>query len=285
MAKFFGLFNYEKEGPGVSKDEVPKRGIFAFFETFFSFFWKLVVADCWYVLLSLPIISGLGCCGITNVVRSVCQKKHSFGTSDFFDTIKKNWKQGLAAGIINLIFDALIMLAGWYYFSGMMGTKQTFSLYSLGFAAILFAALVFAMMKFYLWNLIITFKFKLSTAYKNSFKLAFAGMKRTLIIIAGLVPFYALTALLFYLASAIPFVSILISLITLFVFPVFRMYLIQYNVFPVIRKFIIDPYYALRPDDDIELRKNLGVYEEPEDDDEDDEDTVFVDRTVKKEDE
>ena len=30
----------------------------------------------------------------------------------------------------------------------------------------------------------------------------------------------------------------------------------------VIKKFMIDPYYTEHPDDDIELRRRLGVYED-----------------------
>ena len=30
MAGFFGLFNYEKEGPGISKDAPKKKPFFAF---------------------------------------------------------------------------------------------------------------------------------------------------------------------------------------------------------------------------------------------------------------
>ena len=33
MAGFFGLFNYEKEGPGISKNAPKKKGFIVFFET------------------------------------------------------------------------------------------------------------------------------------------------------------------------------------------------------------------------------------------------------------
>ena len=48
-------------------------------------------------------------------------------------------------------------------------------------------------------------------------------------------------------------------LIYILFFPSFRYLLIQYCTFPSIKKYIIDPYYAEHPDDDIEKRHNLGI--------------------------
>ena len=42
MAGFFGLFNYEKEGPGIRKDAPRKKTFIVFFETFFRNFWKFI---------------------------------------------------------------------------------------------------------------------------------------------------------------------------------------------------------------------------------------------------
>mgnify|MGYP002513426451 CR=1 FL=1 len=94
MAGFFGLFNYEKEGPGISKNAPKKKTFIVFFETFFRNFWKFITINLVYVIISLPqITSGLASAGFTHVARNTARDKHSFGLSDFFDTIKKNWKQ------------------------------------------------------------------------------------------------------------------------------------------------------------------------------------------------
>ena len=45
MAGFFGLFNYEKEGPGISKNAPKKKTFIVFFETFFRNFWKFIVIN------------------------------------------------------------------------------------------------------------------------------------------------------------------------------------------------------------------------------------------------
>ena len=94
MAGFFGLFNYEKEGPGISKNAPKKKTFLIFFETFFRNFWKFMPINLVYSLISVPVITGgFASVGITHVARNTARDKHSFGLSDFFDTIKKNWKQ------------------------------------------------------------------------------------------------------------------------------------------------------------------------------------------------
>ena len=61
-------------------------------------------------------------------------------------------------------------------------------------------------------------------------------------------------------------IELLIALLTL---PAFRFLLIQFCTFGSIKKYIIDPYYAEHPDDDIEKRRNLGL-EVPDDNEYDD---------------
>ncbi len=53
-----GLFNsYLKEGPGVDKNAPKKKGIFLFFEIYFRKFFKLIKANCIYLLESIPFLA------------------------------------------------------------------------------------------------------------------------------------------------------------------------------------------------------------------------------------
>ncbi|MDD2637225.1 MAG: DUF624 domain-containing protein [Bacteroidales bacterium] len=56
MAGFFGLFDYTKPGPGVSKDEPRRKGIFLFFELFFRKFWNLVKMNLLFLVFNIPAI-------------------------------------------------------------------------------------------------------------------------------------------------------------------------------------------------------------------------------------
>ena len=51
MAGFFGLFDYEKEGPGISKNAPKKKTFIVFFETFFRNFWKFININLVYLIV------------------------------------------------------------------------------------------------------------------------------------------------------------------------------------------------------------------------------------------
>lgn len=277
MAGFFGLFNYEKEGPGISKNAPRKKTFFVFFETFFRNFWKFITINLVYSIISIPLLTnGLAAVGLTNVTRNTARDKHSFGLSDFFETIKKNWKQALPAGIINTLVYALLFF-DLVYFSGMENGTAS-AIFTGGILSIL---LIFTIMNFYIWTLMITFNFTLKQIYKNSFKFVFINFKNNLI--ALLVPALILgifVGIMFLLGNYWIHVLLIEFFILLITFPGFQYLLIQYCTFPSIKKYIIDPYYEEHPDEDIEKRRNLGLEVEedkPQTEDGEDEETVFED--------
>lgn len=256
MAGFFGLFNYDKVGPGIAKDAPKKKTFFVFFETFFRNFWKFITINIVYYLISLPIITnGLASAGLTNVTRNIARDKHSFGLSEFFETIKKNWKQSLACGIINTVVYTLIIFDIYFF------TLQESSLFSTICLGISFAVFfVFTIMNFYIWTLIITFKFNLKAIYRNSFKFVFINLKGNLICFFGTVIVYAIyIGILYLLAKYYVFAIITEIAIFILTYPAFKYLMVQFCVFPSIKKYIIDPYYKEHPDEDIEKRQRLGL--------------------------
>ena len=284
MAGFFGLFNYEKEGPGISKNGPKKKTFIVFFETFFRNIWKFIPINLVYSLISIPVITnGIASVGLTNVARNTARDKHSFGLSDFFETIKKNFKQSLIAGIINIFAYALIFFAAWFYYS----SKGAFATIGLGITFAMF--FVFTVMNFFLWTLIITFDFTLKQAYKNSFKFVFINMKHNLLCILVNLLIIAINVGILFLAQGYWLIALMIEgVIFLLTYPAFNALLIQFGTFPAIKKFIIDPYYAEHPDLDIEKRRSLGLEvetkpkkkentENGEETDEEDSDVIFED--------
>ncbi len=282
MAGFFGLFNYDKEGPGVPKDGPKKKTFIVFFEIFFRNFWKFIPINLVYWLITLPLLSnGLANVGLTNVARNTARDKHSFGLSDFFETIKKNWKQALFAGIINtIIFALLIFDVGFFW-----GIKGTYGIICTGVSLALLTT--FTIMNYYLWTLIITFNYTLKQAYTNSFKLAFLNFKYSFLCLLINVVIFALGFIIpiFWLQKISFYVILVELLLLLLVYPGFNAMLIQFCTFPCIKKFIIDPYYKEHPDEDIEKRRRLGLdiegdKEAPTEDNpenEDDSEAVFED--------
>lgn len=256
MAGFFGLFNYDKEGPGVEKNAPQKIGFIRFFELFFKNFWKLAVNSIWYWLLTILILpAGLAAAGMTNITRNMAVDTHSFGTSDFFETVKKNWKQALPAGIINMV------VVGFFAFDIYFFTKFTVAeLKVIGLAICFTVLMIFLVMRYYVWVVLITFKLPLKQIYQNSFKLTLIGFKRNIFVLLGMLAMYGLCYGLGVIDAGIT--QFLFLIIVIFVLPGFRFLLIQFNVFENIKKYMIEPYYKEHPDEDIELRRRLGVYKE-----------------------
>lgn len=257
MAGFFGLFNYEKAGPGISKNAPKKKTFLIFFETFFRNFWKFITINLVYSLISIPVITnGFAAAGLTNVTRNIARDKHSFGLSDFFETIKKNWKQALIAGIVNtLVYIILIFDLIFFYTNQNNGI-----IYTIGLGISLSILMIFLMMNFYIWTLMITFKFSIKQIYKNSFKFVIINFKNNLLcglsILLSLALYVIIPILFFdYFIIILSFEILIFS----FTFPAYQYLMTQYYVFPSIKKYIIDPYYEAHPDEDIQKRQDLGI--------------------------
>ncbi len=256
MAGLFGLFNYDKAGPGISKNAPKKKTFIVFFETFFRNFWKFIIINLVYGLISFPVITnGLAVAGITNVTRNIARDKHSFGTSDMLDTIKKNWKQALPAGIINLVIYLVIVFDLWFFLTSVEGIFST-----IGLGISLCLLFIFTVMNYFIWTLLITFKFSLKQIYKNSFKFVFINMKMNLVCFFGILLIYAIGFAIAYVLQQY-FIAVVTFELLFYIlfFPAYKFLLVQFCTFPSIKKYIIDPYYEQHPDEDIDKRYDLGI--------------------------
>ena len=272
MAGFFGLFNYEKEGPGVEKNAPKKRAPIVFFEIYGRKFWNLFYANLLFLLTGLPIVTrGLADVGLTKITRNFAREKHAFVKEDFFETVKRNWKQALSVGIINLVVTGLLFFNAGYYFLGMFPefweifgydvsgmtvmTPQVLDYVVMGITS--FGFLVFTWMKYYIPMMVVTFKFRNKDLYMNAFKFAIVGLKQNLLISVILIALYAIVAVLFFTFGWQ--IGIIVLIVAALFLPCFRSLLIQFTIFPLVKKLIIDPYYELHPDADKQLRRDLNL--------------------------
>ncbi len=280
MAGFLGMFNYSKPGPGVSKNAPKKKSFIIFFEIYFRKFWKLVTANLLYCLVTLPVVTnGLADAGLAYITRNFAREKHAFVAGDFFDTIKKNWKQALPIGLVNVILTLLIGFDIWFFYGSTTPTEDGESagwVTYLLFGLVMCVGLIFTLMKYYIPMLIITFKLTAKQIYKDSFILAIAGLWRNLLIFIILLAFYALGIVLFIFVDLAISLPILIF-VYLLVFPAFRSYLIQYTIFPVVKKHLIDPYYKEHPEEGKKARENLNIAVENNDPVTEEDEPVFTD--------
>jgi uncharacterized membrane protein YesL len=277
MAGFFGLFDYSKPGPGVQKNAPQKKSFIDFLEIFTRKFWKLITVNLLFVLFSLPVLTvGLANSGLSYITRNFAREKHAFVGGDFVDTIKKNWKQGLIVGILNLIISIILIFDIYFFFTSSKGIMGSIML-----AVILSVALIFTFMKYYMYFMLVTFKLSIKQIYKNSLIFAFAGLWRNLLLLFIFGLCYALAAFVLYLSFLVG--TIFITLMYILVFPAFRMLLIQFTVFPLIKKHMIDPYYKDHPDEDKEAKRALNIYDQEDEDD--DGERVFEDTLPDEDDE
>lgn len=269
-----GLFSnrYLKEGKGVDKNAPQKNAFFRFFELYGHSFSKLVIGNLLYVLFSLPVLTnGLATAGLTYVCRNAARDQHTFAASDFVETVKKNWKQSLLVGIIDLAAYAVILYDIVFAYGQLMQPEVSFwNQFYFGVSVLLL--LIYRFSTYYRYFMIITFKLNLKTVFKNSFIFAMGAIGPNLVILLVMASLCAVGYFLFTAFGYFGLALILIAYIT--VIPSFRGYLIQYCIFPAIQKLMIDPYYKEHPDEDILLRRRLGLlppeeddYEEPSDKD------------------
>lgn len=272
MGLFSGWANrYDRPGKGVSKDAPQKKAFFVFWEIYARKFWKLCVANLLFVLVNIPLVTrGMADAGLAYITRNFSREKHAFVASDFFETIKKNWKQALPVGIINLLLTALIVYTvSVYYFNA---TESTLSFIGLALTGSVYV--IFTVMKYYIPFLMITFKYNLRAIYKNAMFLVGVGWKANLVVSGVLLLCYALIVMLVLLLDSIGIG--LAILLYFFVFPAFRSFLIQFAIFPTIKRVIIDPYYEAHPEEDKDKRRDLNLEVEEETASEDE--VIFVDR-------
>ncbi len=256
-----GLFyNYNKEGPGISKNGPKKRTFIVFFETFFRNVWKLIPVSFMYCLLF--IIPGFSAVGITYVTRSLSRDRHTFGVSDFFLAIKKNWKQALCVGFLNHIITAFILFdISLFRYLSLQGKFS--GLIGLGISV--FILLVFITMKFYIYFIVITFDMKIKQIYLNSFKFFVLNMANNIVMFIAIGLYWALWFFLLTFFASNALVAGILAVVTIFVYPTYHYLVVQYGIFQSIKKYMIDPYYEEHPDADIDKRRNLGLDVDEED--------------------
>ncbi len=264
-----GLFsNYEKVGPGISKNPEEKLPFVRFFELYFSHFSRLIMLNFLFILAFLPfagimlaeyymepssyayvilyyvlfvltgIFVGPCVCGFTKVIRNISCERPIFLWHDFWKAFRQNFKQGAVMGVIDMTFYVAMSIAYPLYYQ--MSTSN--SMFFIPFAICIICTVLFLMMHFYIYLLIVSTNLSLWKIIKNSFFLIAIVPKISVINLAVTAALLILTLILF------PF-----SAFMLVVLPSFLGLLYALNCFPIIRKYVIQPWYEARGEEAPEL--------------------------------
>ena len=142
-----GLFSnmYTKEGPGVRKDQPPKKGAARFFEIVFRDYGHLLKLNFLFLLCCLPMLVvvlfgilfrqylgmlliafllflpcamlvGIAMTCLHGLTVKTVRDEPCFLWHEFKKCWKANWKQSIPAGLIFCTLLAMECIAAWYYF-------------------------------------------------------------------------------------------------------------------------------------------------------------------------
>ena len=258
MEGFFGLFDYTREGPGVSKDAPKKKRFFQFFDLYFRKLSKLCSANLLFLLFCLPAIFlmiffipsqsillfmtlplffvGPPMAGLTYVVRNLALERPVFMFSDFWDAVKSNFKQSFAYGVIFSIVFTLLVFALISYLGMLSNGIFYYALLGLCLAA----SILFSFMNCYVYLQIVTVNLRLKGILSNAFRFAVLGFKTNIctVFFSGIIVGLCLWFFPYSLIFIVPIGFSTISMIT------------SFNSFQYLQKYIIDPYYAAHPEED-----------------------------------
>ncbi len=187
------------------------------------------------MFLFLAVTWGWQNVGAAYVIRGLFRGDAVFVFSDYIYGIKRNFKQAFFLGLIDFICS-VVLIIDFMYFYNLTG--------SFGFDFMYFAiiALIFiwVSMKFYIYNMLVTFNLKNFKILKNALIFSVLGIKRNIMAILGIVVLLVLHVLLGVVllpyGIAVPLVLPLVYLVAAIGF------MGTYAAFPIIERYMIEPY-------------------------------------------
>lgn len=173
--------------------------------------------------------------GATYVLRGLVKGDPVFVFSDFFYAIKKNLKQGLALGLIDFTISGILAI-DFFYLWQQTGTFG----FDFMFFAILGLILLWFAMRFYIYNLLITFDIKILKLMKNALIFSILGIKRNILAFLGIV---ILTVFhVFLIVLFIPMGISIPIILPFFYLLAATAFMACYAAYPIIDKYMIAPY-------------------------------------------
>lgn len=197
-----------------------------------------------YVFYGLSAIALLtfGCVNVGSayILRNLAMGEPVFLWSDFWYAIKRNWKQALPFGILDVAINAILV---WNIYSMFSSTGDFFT--NTLFWCNLVLLVLYFVMRYYIYIQMVTFDLTVFKILKNALIFALLGFKRNLVATLGImlltiieiVCVFGAGGILLPFGIALPFL-ILIS--TLAYMKVFAAYF-------KVKEIMIDPYQAEQP--------------------------------------
>ncbi|MBO5779130.1 MAG: DUF624 domain-containing protein [Clostridia bacterium] len=181
---------------------------------------------------------GLSTIGITYIMRNVVRGEMIFMKEDFFYAMKRNLRQGIILGILDLLFTALLLYDIYFFYLNLAGGTWAV----MGFWASIVILLFYFFMRFYTYLQALTFELSLAKVFKNALIFSILGFKRNILAFLGIA---VVVVLNFMIAEVLMPVGIILPF---FISVSLSMFMAIYAAWPVIQRYMIDAYD--RPADD-----------------------------------
>lgn len=200
---------------------------------------EVVVFTTWdYIVFGIGALVlftyGLVRVGVTYILRNMFRGEPVFLVHDFFYAIKRNLRQAIIVGIIDLGIIALFVY-DIKFFNLKYGANM---MMSVGFFTSLALSVVYILMRPYIYLMLVTFDISIFKMIKNAFLFTIIGIKRNIAVLFGTILVLALEYIL--LAVYIP-LGVIIPFVIL---PSFLIMMGIYGAYPKIKEIMIDPYYS-----------------------------------------
>ncbi len=175
--------------------------------------------------------------GTAYILRNIAKGEPVFTLSDFIYAIKRNWKQALPFGIIDILINAILIFniynmvaAGSNYWGSLMFWSNV----------IIFVAYFF--MRFYIYVQMVTFDLSVFKIIKNSLIFVLIGLKRNLVATLGIILLFLIEFMLLFGTAGLlmPF-AVAIPLAIMFSSCA---YMKVYAAYYKIKEIMIDPYQS-----------------------------------------
>ncbi len=225
------FFNFNKEGKGVTKQEVAAESpIKRFFVEFLHRFWQLVLLNLLYILACIPIITiGPATAAMNYVCRNFSQAKPVFFFSDFIEKCKEHFKQGVIVWLIQLGVGALLTGSFLSWTDSAFNVSSTFRTVAVIVIFIFGYLLLFG--SFYIYPMMVSFDLSVKQLIRNSVILALTQLWRNLVILLVLAAYVLLFALFDILVLPLP----------LFLGFTLLAYVANGLIFPVLQRYVAAP--------------------------------------------
>ena len=200
-----------------------------------------------YVFYGLAAITlftfGLVNVGSAYILRNIAKGDPVFIWSDFWYAVKRNWKQALPFGMIDVAINFILI---WNIYSMFMSSNGSYFTSSMFWCNIVLFVLYFVM-RYYVYVQMVTFNLTVFKILKNALIFSLLGFKRNLMALLGILVGLLIELMCIIGAGGIllPFGIALPFLILLSAFSYMKVYAAYFKI----KEVMIDPYLAEHPEE------------------------------------